>query len=146
MSALKKVYFKTFGCRTNLFDTQVMKSNLGQFECVECESEADIVIVNSCTVTNGADAGVRGYLNKMRDLNKKVYFTGCGVGTRGQEVFSQNLAYGVFAHSFKENISELLHNKERFFHKEDSPEHIDSTIVTEFAGEVKSVFEDSRGL
>ena len=145
MSALKKVYFKTFGCRTNLFDTQVMKSNLGQFECVECESEADIVIVNSCTVTNGADAGVRGYLHKMRDLNKKVYFTGCGVGTRGQEVFSQNLAYGVFAHSFKENISELLHNKERFFHKEDSPEHIDSTIVTEFAGKSRAFLKIQEG-
>lgn len=29
---MKKVYFKTFGCRTNIFDTQVMINNLQDFE------------------------------------------------------------------------------------------------------------------
>lgn len=145
MSALKKVYFKTFGCRTNLFDTQVMKSNLAHFECVDNESEADIVIVNSCTVTNGADSGVRGYLNKMRGLNKRVYFTGCGVGTRGQEVFSQNLAHGVFAHSLKEDIDTLLQDNARFFYTETKPEHIDSTIVTHFAGKSRAFLKIQEG-
>ena len=27
-----KVFFKTFGCRTNLYDTQIMRENLGEFE------------------------------------------------------------------------------------------------------------------
>ena len=27
----QKVFFKTFGCRTNVFDTQVMMSNLKRF-------------------------------------------------------------------------------------------------------------------
>lgn len=118
MSELKKVYFKTFGCRTNLFDTQVMKSNITHFECVENESKADIVVVNSCTVTNGADSGVRSYLHKMKKLNKKVYFTGCGVSTKGMEIFEQNLAHGVFAHSFKESIDSLLDNDKPFFYTE----------------------------
>ena len=30
-----KVYFKTFGCRTNVFDTQVMMSNLKDFEVTQ---------------------------------------------------------------------------------------------------------------
>jgi hypothetical protein len=50
-----KVYFKTFGCRTNVFDTQVMMSNLKDFEVTQDEKEADVVVINSCTVTNSAD-------------------------------------------------------------------------------------------
>ncbi|TLD97390.1 tRNA (N(6)-L-threonylcarbamoyladenosine(37)-C(2))-methylthiotransferase MtaB [Helicobacter jaachi] len=145
MSEIKKVYFKTFGCRTNLFDTQVMKSNLLHFECVENEELADVVVVNSCTVTNGADAGVRGYLNKMRQLNKKVYFTGCGVGTKGEEVFNNNLAHGVFAHSFKERVGEFLSHNERFFYAESAPMHLDSTIVTHFSGKSRAFLKIQEG-
>ncbi|NCB14344.1 MAG: tRNA (N(6)-L-threonylcarbamoyladenosine(37)-C(2))-methylthiotransferase MtaB, partial [Erysipelotrichia bacterium] len=56
-----KVYFKTFGCRTNVFDTQVMMSNLKDFEVTQDESLADVVVINSCTVTNSADSTARGY-------------------------------------------------------------------------------------
>jgi tRNA A37 methylthiotransferase MiaB len=55
----KKVYFKTFGCRTNLYDSQVMMSSLKDYEITQDESEADAIVINSCTVTNGADTHVR---------------------------------------------------------------------------------------
>ena len=69
---MKKVFFKTFGCRTNIYDTQVMIENLKDFEVTEHEAEADIVVINSCTVTNGADTGVRSYINHASKLGKKV--------------------------------------------------------------------------
>ena len=46
----QKVFFKTFGCRTNVFDTQVMMSNLKDFDITLDEKEASIVVINSCTV------------------------------------------------------------------------------------------------
>lgn len=145
MSNQKRVYFKTFGCRTNLFDTQVMKSNLGTFECVEDENLADVIVVNSCTVTNGADSGVRGYLNKMRHLRKKVYLTGCGVGTRGEEIFANNLAHSVFAHSFKESIGDFLHKDERFFYPESNENHIDNTLIAQFSGKSRAFLKIQEG-
>lgn len=142
----KKVYFKTFGCRTNLFDTQVMKSCIGEeFECVNDEESADVVVVNSCTVTNGADSGVRGYLNKIRHLDKKVYLTGCGVGTRGKELFHNNLAHSVFAHSFKESIGDFLRTDERFFYEEKNDTHIDSTMIAEFANKSRAFLKIQEG-
>ena len=60
-----KIYFKTFGCRTNIYDTQLIKSNLKSGEITHDEQGADVVVINSCTVTNGADADVRNYVNKM---------------------------------------------------------------------------------
>ena len=43
---MKKVYFKTFGCRTNIYDTQVMMANLCDFELTEDEHAADIAVVS----------------------------------------------------------------------------------------------------
>ncbi|MDO7252712.1 tRNA (N(6)-L-threonylcarbamoyladenosine(37)-C(2))-methylthiotransferase MtaB [Helicobacter cappadocius] len=142
----QKIFFKTFGCRTNLFDTQVMREKLKNFECVDDEENADIVVVNSCTVTNGADSGVRSYVNKLHNIGKKVYFTGCGVKTQGQKLFEKNLTFGVFDHSYKEKIDDFLHYQERFFYTDRADEdHLDSTLVSEFVGKHRAFIKIQEG-
>ena len=86
---MKKVFFKTFGCRTNIYDTQVMMENLSDFEVTEDEAQADIIVVNSCTVTNGADTGVRSYINHANKAGKKVIIAGCGAMSKGESLFGQ---------------------------------------------------------
>ena len=61
----QKVFFKTFGCRTNVFDTQVMMNKLEDFDVTLEENEANIVVINSCTVTNNADSTARSYINSQ---------------------------------------------------------------------------------
>lgn len=138
-----RVFFKTFGCRSNLFDTQVMIANLKDFEYAKNEYEADIIVINSCTVTNGADSGVQSYINKFKD--KKIYFTGCGIESKGRQNFENNIAFGVFPHSLKENIDNLLKEKKRFFYEEKQPNHIDQTIVSEFVGRVRAFVKIQEG-
>lgn len=139
-----KVYFKTFGCRTNLFDTQVMIENLRDFEVTQNESEAEIIIINSCSVTNGADSGVRNYLNKMSKTDKKLYFTGCGVKTKGKEI--SPLVRGVFDHAHKENINALLQeDKPFFFTSANEDTHIDKTLVSEFVGKSRAFIKIQEG-
>ena len=85
----KKIYFKTFGCRTNQFDTQIMISKLKEFELCDDEQKSDIVVVNSCTVTNGADSSVRNYIAsvKRKNPNAKVILAGCGSHSKGESLF-----------------------------------------------------------
>ena len=87
---MKKVYFKTFGCRTNIFDTQIMMNRLSDFEVTQSEKDADIVVINSCTVTNSADSTARNYISSLKKLPKdpRVVFTGCGVWTKGESLFN----------------------------------------------------------
>lgn len=139
-----KVYFKTFGCRTNLFDTQVMIENLKDFEVTQNEEEAQIIIINSCSVTNGADSGVKNYLNKMSKTGKKLYFTGCGVKTKGKE-FSP-LLQGIFDHTFKEKINSLLQESNPFFFTSPNEDnHIDKTLVSEFVGKSRAFIKIQEG-
>ncbi len=142
----KKVYFKTFGCRTNQFDTQVMIKKLENFDLANSEEDADIVVVNSCTVTNGADSSVRGYINtiKRKNENTKVILAGCGSHSKGEELFNKGQVFGVIGHSEKEKIDKILQNSSRFYQIGDL-EHIDSTVVSEFVGKSRAFIKIQEG-
>jgi len=139
-----KVYFKTFGCRTNVFDTQVMMSRLDDFEVTQDENAADVIVVNSCTVTNGADTGVRGYINAQERQGKTVLLTGCGAHTKGESLFKAGKVQGVFGQSEKAKINELLQRKTRFYELGDL-DFIDNNVVEEFVGKSRAFIKIQEG-
>jgi len=143
---MKKVYFKTFGCRTNQFDTQVMMSKLKDFELTMSEDEADMIVVNSCTVTNGADSSVRAYINgaNRKNPNARVILAGCGSHSKGESLFESNKVFGVMGHSEKENINSILKKSSRFYEIGDLT-HIDSTIVEQFIGKSRAFIKIQEG-
>jgi len=143
---MQKVYFKTFGCRTNQFDTQVMMSKLKEYELTDNELESDYIVVNSCTVTNGADSSVRNYISSMKRKNPhaKVILAGCGSHSKGESLFKDKKVFGVMGHSEKENINTILKNEQPFYQIGDL-EHIDSTIVEEFVGKSRAFIKIQEG-
>lgn len=141
----QKVYFKTFGCRTNLFDSQVMISQLKDHDVTLIESEADVIVVNSCTVTNGADSTVRGYINQVeKKSDAKLLLTGCGAHTKGESLFADEKVFSVFGQSEKEKIDTLLRRTDRFYEIGDL-NHIDETIVTDFVGKSRAFIKIQEG-
>lgn len=140
----QKVYFKTFGCRTNLFDTQVMINALQDFTQTPYEEESDFVIVNSCAVTNGAESGVRNYIHRLQNEGKRIYFTGCGVQTQGKNLLDKGLVFGVFGHSHKENINAILKQKQSFF-LEDDLKSLDNKILGDFVGKSRAFIKIQEG-
>jgi len=144
---VKKVYFKTFGCRTNQFDTQVMMSKLKDFELTMNEDEADVIMVNSCTVTNGADSSVRAYINgrSRKNPNAKVVLAGCGSHSKGESLFKDKKVFGVIGHSEKEKINDILKFNDKPFYQIGDLKHIDSTIVEEFIGKSRAFIKIQEG-
>lgn len=140
------MYFKTFGCRSNLYDTQVMINSLKGYSLIEDAMQADIIVINSCTVTNKADREVRSYAKKYSQLGKKVIFTGCGVKHLGENLFQKNLAFTVFAHSYKENITDIISsNKRILLAKDKTHKHIDSTLIPNIIGKVRAFIKIQEG-
>ena len=146
MISKEKVYFKTFGCRTNVFDTQVMMNNLKDFAITQLEKDADVVVINSCTVTNSADSTARNYINSLKKLpkNPRVIFTGCGVWTKGESLFKENKIDALFGHSEKEKINSLLKDGSRFFEAGDL-KHIDETIIDRMIGKSRAFIKIQEG-
>ncbi len=142
----QKVYFKTFGCRTNVVDSQIMMSKLEDFDVTFDELEADIVVINSCTVTNSADSTARGYINSLKKSpkNPRVIFTGCGVWTKGENLFKESKIDALFGASEKEKINTLLKNDDRFFEAGDL-NHIDNTIIEQMLGKSRAFIKIQEG-
>jgi len=142
---MKKVFFKTFGCRTNLYDSQVMMSAMQDYEITENESEADVVVVNSCTVTNGADSHVRSYLSHVEKIgDAKVFLTGCGAHTKGEKLLEQGRVQGVFGQSEKLKIDVML-SKEKPFYEPGDLNYIDEAVVDDFVGKSRAFIKIQEG-
>lgn len=111
-----KIFIQTFGCRTNIYDTALIKAYIND-DNIELTSEnsADTIIVNSCSVTNSADAQCRNYIRKMNKLGKRVILTGCGANLLGKKLFEDGEIFGVFSMGLKSQIGEILYSNQPFF-------------------------------
>ena len=139
-----KVFVKTFGCRTNIYDSELIKKELTSAILTHDEKEADIIIVNSCTVTNGADSDVRNYINRANRLGKKVLLTGCGVVSRGKELFEKGSVFGVFGMSEKEKVGEFVNSQKKFFEL-GNLKFSDKNLVTSYENHTKAFIKIQEG-
>lgn len=78
-----KIYFYTLGCRVNQYETDAARELFIEkgHTITESAEEADVCIVNTCTVTGEADRKSRQQLRKMARLNENaiVCAMGCAV-------------------------------------------------------------------
>ena len=76
-----KVAIHTHGCKLNQADSQVLARQFQEagFRVVRSATQADVVILNSCTVTANSDSKARQYLRRARRANPDalVVATGC---------------------------------------------------------------------
>ncbi len=74
---------KTFGCKTNQYESEGIRESLltqGWQESTRPE-DAQVGIINTCSVTSRAGASARNALNKLRKANPtlRIILTGCAV-------------------------------------------------------------------
>ena len=140
---MQKIFFKTFGCRTNIYDTELLKSYIKDYEITNDEESADIVVINSCTVTNSADSGVRNYINGIKRRGAKVVLTGCGAVSKGKELFNSGI-FGVLGASKKSDLNELLKQEKPFFEL-GNLNSVDKNIVTNYENHTKAFIKIQEG-
>lgn len=88
-----RVAFKTFGCRANSVDTDILlaQAKAKGFSVVSEEEVADAYIINSCTVTSHADRDAKSQARRFKRQNPAalVGVVGCYAQV-GTEELSQN--------------------------------------------------------
>ncbi len=76
-----RVYLHTFGCKANQYDTEFVRQSLEAVGAVAVGSpeDADVAIVNSCTVTHVGEAKMRGLVRRVARKNPgiKTVVMGC---------------------------------------------------------------------
>lgn len=78
---MQRVAITTLGCKINQFEAATMSEALGRegFRVVSFEDEADIYVINTCTVTARTDAESRRLIRRAgrRNPRARVVVTGC---------------------------------------------------------------------
>lgn len=77
-----KFYVETLGCKVNSYESEYIKEQMINNNYVESsEEEADVIIINTCTVTNQADSKSRKMVRHARKVNRDaiLVIVGCMV-------------------------------------------------------------------
>ena len=81
----KKYFIKTYGCQANLKDSQIMAGLLNRLGFIPTKNykNADVIILNSCSVRQKSEDKLTGWGIKKTNFQKKaiVIVTGCFVGS-----------------------------------------------------------------
>jgi threonylcarbamoyladenosine tRNA methylthiotransferase MtaB len=110
----KKIAFHTLGCKLNFTETSAISRLFpeDQFERVPATQQADIYIINTCTVTDTADKKCRQAIKKFihRSPNAFIAVVGCYAQLKPQEISSIPGVDLVLGNNEKFDISYYLSN------------------------------------
>ena len=79
----KKLYIKTFGCQMNEYDSDKMADVLREshgYELTDVAEEADLLLVNTCSIREKAQEKVFSELGRWRAIKEKRDHVMIGVG------------------------------------------------------------------
>jgi threonylcarbamoyladenosine tRNA methylthiotransferase MtaB len=121
---MKKVSFKTLGCRLNQYETDALVTRFHQagYQVVDYASPADITVINTCTVTNQSDQKSRNTINQAARKNPAglVVVTGCMANNHKEQLEANEKITYVVDNERKSQIVSLVdaHFKGEVVHPE----------------------------
>lgn len=107
-----KIYYYTLGCKVNHYETEALKEKLEltRHSSVKSIKDADVAVVNSCTVTGQANLKCRQILHKIRKQNQSciIVLTGCFPQAFEEEVKTFGFCDIICGSSNKMSIPKML--------------------------------------
>lgn len=106
-----KIYSKNFGCKTNFADLFYILGkikNYVNFQESDIE-DSDLVILNSCSVTEDAERELVKYLRRAKKYGKKVLVSGCLSNLDPDKILGLGADFVLGAGNYsQENISRII--------------------------------------
>lgn len=117
---MRKAALHNLGCKVNSYETEAMQQLLeaAGYEIVNFEDEADVYIINTCSVTNVADRKSRQMLHRAKKQNPKavVVAAGCYVQAAGEKLLEDEAIDMIVGNNKKAELIPLL---EEYFSGQD---------------------------
>ena len=118
----KKIAFQTLGCKLNFAETSALGRQLKEigFEKCKTNEEADVVIINTCSVTDTADKKGRQMIHRMvkKYPNAYIVVTGCYAQLKPEEISNIEGVDLVLGANEKVVLTDFLNNIEKKQHGE----------------------------
>ncbi len=106
------VSFYTFGCRLNQAETAILEQSFRKagYAVVDIRQPADVVVVNTCTVTEHGDADTRKLCNRIRRLNPhaRIALVGCQAQVQRDKLLNLPNVHWVVGNARKLELRQIL--------------------------------------
>ena len=112
-----RVYLKRVGCKLNQSEIEALARGFVKagHQLVQSSKEADLCVVNTCTVTQAADKKSRQLIRRLRRANPtaRLIVTGCYAEMSPQEIRAIGEVDLIVGNEDKEHLVELAESLER---------------------------------
>lgn len=154
----KKFHIITFGCQMNEHDSEIMAGMLVEkgYVVTDNRDEADVVVINTCSVRENADKrffGTLGQLKKIKEKNKEFVACICGCMMQQQHIIDEvkksfpwvDLVFGTHnIHEFPKLLDNVIANRKKIVqvweNGGDIVENLPSERLYEFKGLVNIMY------
>ncbi|MEG0369909.1 MAG: tRNA (N6-isopentenyl adenosine(37)-C2)-methylthiotransferase MiaB [Hungatella sp.] len=123
----KRFHIKTFGCQMNERDSETLAGMLSElgYDQTEDKKEADVAIINTCSVRDNADKrffGTLGQLKKKKEQNPEFTVCVCGCMMQQQHIIDEvkskypwvDIIFGTHnIHEFPKLLSSVISEKQK---------------------------------
>ncbi len=129
--------YHTLGCKLNFSETSTVARQLSEngFARVNIGENPDVVVINTCSVTDNADAKCRNIVRRSLKSNPQAYIVviGCYAQLKPQEIANIDGVDLVLGANEKFNLPSMLDDLSKRIHGDDEPG------AEIHAGEIKEV-------
>ena len=141
---MKAVRFVTYGCKANQYDTQVLREALARRGWSEADKGAELVVVNTCTVTAEAGRKARQLIRRLGRENPdvRIAVTGCLAESEPEVLRELPAVDWVLGNGEAKRPANFL----RHLGEEVDPEELGiPSGITEFAGHTRAFLKIQDG-
>jgi threonylcarbamoyladenosine tRNA methylthiotransferase MtaB len=148
---IRKVAFKTLGCRLNQFETDALLTDFfnAGYAVVDFKENADVYIINTCTVTNQGDHKSNTFINQAaRNMRGAlVVVTGCMAVSRKEYLESRGDITYVVGNVNKSQLLSLVeaHFNGEILHPGDLRQELFNFTVAEKSFHTRSMIKIQDG-
>jgi len=119
---VKTFHVQNFGCRASQADGAALEASLTEKGLTPCgdRGQAELVVLNTCTVTSSADQDLRHMIRKVQRENPaaRILVTGCYAQRSSEEIAGLDGVSWVVGNSHKGSIGDIVVESPTPYHAE----------------------------
>jgi len=146
---MKRVAITTLGCKTNQFESAAMGEQFTKagYTIVPFTEQADIYVINSCTVTARTDAETRRLARRARRLNPdaRIVATGCYAQVAPEELEQLPEVDSVLGNREKQDIIALVETGESRVSDINAERVVEPLALSSFAEHTRAFLQAQNG-
>ncbi len=143
------VAIATQGCKVNRYDSQVILEGLLErgWQQLEFGEAADLVIINSCTVTSGSDRDLRKLVRQARRASPdaRIMVTGCKAEVDPEGTLDLDEVDEILGNTLKDRLPEFIELGSEDMEIPSQIDRVEDRGITELDGRARPILKIQDG-